>query len=199
VDGSGNAYVTGLTKSTNFPTKNAFQTAFGGGNVSGDAFVTKLDPSQSGTGSLLYSTYLGGSNDDVGHGIAVDGSGNAYVTGLTESSNFPTTPGAFQTSFAGGLDDAFVTKLNASGSALVYSTYLGGSNFEVGLGIAVDDSGNAYITGESGSTDFPTTAGAFQTSFGAGVRVVPGGRPLRQRRLAADGGGWVGAASRAAP
>src|SRR5439155_500280 len=126
---SGNAYVTGRTQSTNFPTTaGAFQTTGGGTE---DAFVTKLNP----TGSLLvYSTYLGGSGFDEGFGIAVDTLGNAYVTGLTLSTNFPTTAGAFQTTL-GGTEDAFVTKLNPTGTGLVYSTYLGGSDFDEGFGI----------------------------------------------------------------
>jgi len=156
VDSSGNAYVTGETYSTDFPTKNAFQRTFGG---EWDAFVTKLNPS----GSLVYSTYLGGSGDDEGYGIAVDSSGNAYVTGLTDSTDFPTTQNAFQRTFIG---DAFVTKLNPSGS-LVYSTYLGGSGMDWGRGIAVDSSGNAYVTGETYSPDFPTK-NAFQRTYGYG-------------------------------
>src|SRR5262249_55509872 len=140
VDGSGNAYVTGSTDSSNFPTTaGAFQTTSGGNR---DAFVTKLDAS--GTGPV-YSTYLARRGFDVGSGIAVDGSGNAYVTGDTSSSNFPTTAGAFQTSSGGDLNNGFVTKLNASGTALVYSTYLGGSGFDEGAGIAVDGSGSAYV------------------------------------------------------
>src|SRR5439155_688758 len=157
---SGNAYVTGRTQSTNFPTTaGAFQTTFGGTE---DAFVTKLNPT--GTG-LVYSTYLGGSGVDDGFGIAVDALGNAYVTGFTDSTTFPTTAGAFQTTL-GGTEDAFVTKLNATGSVLVYSTYLGGSDVDDGLGIAVDARGNAYVTGVTFSTNFPTTAGAFQTTGG---------------------------------
>src|SRR5229473_3232797 len=116
--------------------------------------------------SLVYSTYLGGSSTDVGFGIAVDSSGDAYVTGYTQSSNFPTTAGALQTTFGGGLVDAFVSKLNSGGSALVYSTYLGGSSDNFGFGIAVDSSGNAYVTGYPQSSNFPTTAGALQTTFG---------------------------------
>jgi hypothetical protein len=161
VDGSGNAYVTGETFSSNFPTTpNAFQTIGGGLE---DAFVAKLNAS--GT-ALVYSTYLGGSGKNSANRLAVDGGGNAYVTGFTTSTNFPTTANAFQTTFGGGLEDAFVTKLNASGTALVYSTYLGGSGADLGAGIAVDGGGNAYVTGLTNSTDFPTTAGAFQTSFG---------------------------------
>jgi hypothetical protein len=113
---------------------------------------------------LLYSTYLGGSGEDVGEGIAVDASGNAYVTGVTDSTEFPTTPNAFDTTF-NGVQDAFVTKLNPTGSALVYSTYLGGSGNDLGLGIAVDASSNAYVTGITGSTNFPTTPGAFDITF----------------------------------
>jgi len=174
VDVSGNAYVTGITASTDFPvTSGAFQTGFGGG--SSDAFVTKLNPTGSG---LVYSTYLGGNGntgDDAGHAIAVDAVGNAYVTGETNSTNFPTTPGAFQTTFGGGLIDGFVTKLNPTGSGLVYSTYLGGSGTELGLGAAVDVAGNAFITGQTSSPDFPTTSGAFQTAFAGGCGAVAGG------------------------
>jgi hypothetical protein len=158
VDSAGNAYVTGFTGSFNFPTTpGAFQTASGGGC---DAFVTKLNAT--GT-ALAYSTYLGGGGSDEGCGIAVDSAGNAYVTGFTYSTNFPTTPGAFQTA-SGGAADAFVTKVNATGTALVYSTFLGGSSLDQGSGIAVDSAGNAYVTGSTGSSNFPTTPGAFQTS-----------------------------------
>ena len=164
VDGAGSAYVTGLTNSTDFPTTaGAAQTTNAGGIF--DAFVTKLDATGSG---LVYSTYLGGSDSDFGSGIAVDGAGSAYVTGDTASTNFPTTAGAAQTTYAGGDIDAFVTKLDATGSGLVYSTYLGGSNDDVGFGIAVDGAGSAYVTGGTLSTDFPTTAGAAQTTHAGG-------------------------------
>jgi len=168
VDAAGNAYVTGITASaTNFPTTaGAFQTTLGGGS---DAFVTKLNPT--GT-ALIYSTFLGGSDFDTGVGIAVDASGNAYVTGSTASTNFPTTAGAFQTTLAGpgggSLTDAFVTKLNPTGTALVYSTYLGGRDFDNGEEVAVDAAGNAYVTGRTSSTDFPTTVAAFQTTSAGG-------------------------------
>jgi hypothetical protein len=165
VDGSGNAYVTGYTSSTNYHvTANAFQTTYGGGTY--DVFVTKLIASGS---NLVYSTYIGGSSDDEGYGIAVDGSGNAYVTGLTKSTDYDVTSGAFQTTYGGGYfygGDVFVTKLNASGSGLVYSTYIGGSDDDYGFGIAVDGSGNAYVTGLTWSTDYDVTAGAFQTTYG---------------------------------
>src|SRR5205823_5639947 len=108
---------------------------------------------------LVYCTYLGGSGDEAFAGIAVDGFGNAYVTGGTASTNFPTTLGAYQR-VLGGPSDAFVTKLNAAGTALVYSTYLGGGG-DFGLGIAVDAAGNAYVVGDTGP-NFPTTPGAFQ-------------------------------------
>jgi hypothetical protein len=117
---------------------------------------------------LSYSTYLGGSADDQGLSIAVDAAGNAYVTGGTGSTNFPTTVGAFQPTLDGFGGDAFVTKLNAAGTAFAYSTYLGGSFGDSGdgsNGIAVDAAGNAYVTGETGSTDFPTTVGAFQPTL----------------------------------
>jgi hypothetical protein len=161
VDGSGNAYVTGRTESTNYDvTLGAFQTS--GGGIYYDVFVTKLNASGSG---LVYSTYIGGSDRDDGYGIAVDGSGNAYVTGRTNSTIYAVTAGAFQTTNGGGYD-VFVTKLNTSGSGLVYSTYIGGSYEDWGLGIAVDGSGNAYVTGYTYSTDYDVTAGAFQTTGG---------------------------------
>ncbi|PYN03911.1 MAG: hypothetical protein DME07_05000, partial [Candidatus Rokuibacteriota bacterium] len=161
---TGNAYVTGYTDSPSFPTTpGAFQTTFKGG--SGDAFVTQLNPEGS---ALVYSTYLGGTGSDTGFGIALGAGGNAYVTGGTDSTNFPTTAGAFT---SGGNGDAFVTKLNSAGAGLVFSTYLGGTGFDEGLAIAVDTSGNAYVTGDTDSTDFPTTAGAFP-SGGTGNAFV---------------------------
>jgi len=157
VDGAGSAYVTGYTYSTNFPTTLG-TTQPTDPDANGDAFVTKLDETGS---ALVYSTYLGGSNDDIGYGIAVDGAGSAYVMGRTISTNFPTTLGAPQRTNA-GFYDAFVTKLDATGSALVYSSYLGGSSYEEGGGIAVDGAGCAYVTGRTSSTNFPTTLGAAQ-------------------------------------
>jgi hypothetical protein len=148
VDEAGNAYVTGGTRSADFPTVNALQLNRQGFD---DAFVTKFNAAGD---TLIYSTYLGGSRFDVGEGIAVDKSGNAYVTGFTGSDDFPTV-NALQPN-SGGSDDAFVTKFNAAGDTLIYSTYLGGSRFDVGEGIAVDKSGNAYVTGQAGSDNFPT-------------------------------------------
>lgn len=159
VDSAGNAYVTGDTMSTNFPTTNAFQASLSGGQ---NAFVTKLNAAGS---AKVYSTYLGGGAGDSGTGIAVDGSGNAYVTGSTRSTNFPTTY-PLQMSNGGG-SDAFVTKINAAGSALAYSTYLGGSGDDGGTGIAVDGFGNVYVTGSTSSTNFPT-ANPIQGAFGGG-------------------------------
>jgi Beta-propeller repeat/Putative metal-binding motif/Thrombospondin type 3 repeat len=160
-DSSGNAYVTGQTDSpTSFGftiTSGAFDTSFNG---SSDAFVMKLNPTGS---SLIYSTYLGGSSADGGSGIAVDSTGNAYVTGGTLSTNFP-PENPIQPANGGGTD-VFVAKLNATGSALSYSTYLGGSSNDSGLGIAVDSAGNAYITGQTTSTDFPIEPGAVSTQL----------------------------------
>jgi hypothetical protein len=167
VDGSGNAYVTGGTTSTNFPTEfgglqRACAGTFCGG---GEAFVTKLNPTGS---ALIYSTYLGGTGQDMGgFSIAVDLAGNAYVTGSTESGDFPTTVGAYQR-VQRGFTNAFITKLNPTGSALIYSTLLGGDNFNSGSGIAVDAAGSAYVTGRTSSNIFPTTAGAFQMTFAGG-------------------------------
>lgn len=180
VDSAGNAYVLGSTGSANFPkTAGVFQpTLHTSGQFSSNAFVTKLNASGS---ALLYSTYLGGSNNDKGFGIAVDSAGNVYLTGATQSSNFPTTAGAIQHSLAGVIN-AFITKLNASGSALVYSTYLGGSNQDQGNGIAVDSAGNATVTGTTGSTNFPT-ANALHSSLRGPTnafvtKVNPGGSAL---------------------
>ena len=166
VDASGNAFVTGYTSSSNFPTTaGAYDATFNGGS---DAFVTKLNPT--GTG-LVYSTFLGGSgsssSSDSGSGIAVDASGNAFVTGYTSSSNFPTTAGAYDATANGGTD-AFVTKLNPTGTGLVYSTFLGGSERDYGNGIAVDASGNAFVTGYTDSSNFPTTAGAYDATANGG-------------------------------
>jgi hypothetical protein len=169
IDSAGNVYVAGVTSSTDFPlTAGAFQTTNGGG---GDAFVTKINPAGS---ALVYSTYLGGSGEEQEAALAVDSAGNAYITGATYSNNFPTTPGALQTTCAGGscvypTPDGFVTKINPTGSALVYSTYLGGSWIDEGNNIAVDGAGNAYVVGATWSSDFPTTAGAFQTVCSNGI------------------------------
>lgn len=148
-DGSGNAYVTGSTSSTNFPIANAFQATIGEPSFGQDAFVTKL----SNTGALAYSTYLGGNSSDTGYSIAVDSSGNAYLTGGSNSSNFPLLNPVESTNLGG-----FVTKLNNLGSGLVYSTYLGNSR-----GIAVDSGGNAYVTGFTNSAAFPLVAGSLRT------------------------------------
>jgi hypothetical protein len=151
VDGAGAALLTGGTGSPNFPTVEPYQAALAGGFS--DAFVTKVNPAGS---ALVYSTYLGGSGGDVGQGIAVDGWGRAYVTGYTESANFPTR-NPVQAALA-GRQNAFVTRLEAPGSSLGYSTFLGGSNVlgDQGIGIAVDGSGSACVTGETTSSDFPT-------------------------------------------
>ena len=179
VDASGHAYVTGYTNSPDFPvTSGAFQRVNNAAaNDGNNAFVTKLNLEGS---DLKYSTYLGGSGQfvedyfgygDSANGIALDASGHAYVTGSTSSTDFPVTSGAFQkVNNAPGIDagNAFVTKLNSEGSALEYSTYLGGSgNADTGVGdsasgIAMDAAGNVYIAGLAYSTDYPVTSGAFQ-------------------------------------
>jgi hypothetical protein len=158
VDTSGNAYITGETTSTNFPTTSPYQSSNAGGT---DAFVTKIDSS----GSLVYSTYLGGSGNDSGDSIAVDSSGNAYVAGETTSTNFPTAS-PHQPSNA-GRTDAFITKLSSTGNSLIFSSYLGGSSNDDSVGIAVDTSGNIYLTGATSSSNFPTIS-LFPTTYAGG-------------------------------
>jgi hypothetical protein len=160
VDWAGSAYVMGSTASADFPTTTPFDGSFNGGQY--DAFVTKLSP---GGNSLAYSTYLGGSSDDVGYGIEVDGVGSAYVTGNTYSTDFPTA--APYDASLNGPNDAFVTKLSPAGNSLVYSTYLGGTNYDYGYGIAVDLAGSVYVTGVTISSDFPT-ATPFDGSLNGG-------------------------------
>jgi hypothetical protein len=151
IDSSGNAYVTGQTTSTNFPiVPGSYRTTNAGGL---DVFVTKISADGS---TLIYSTYVGGSGDDAGNAIAVDTSGDAFVAGVTGSAtDFPTTTGALQT-IGGGDTDAFVFELNPAGTRLTYSTYLGGTGVDIANGIALDSSGNTYIVGSTTSTDFPT-------------------------------------------
>ena len=155
VDTGGTAYVSGKTSSTNFPTVSPLQAANGG---SDDAFVTKVNASGS---ALVYSTYLGGSSADKTLDIAVDSGGSAYVAGPTSSTNFPTAS-PFQPANAGG-DDGFLSKLNASGSALVYSTYLGGNSNDYAYELAVDAGGNVYVAGGTNSANFPM-ANPYQTA-----------------------------------
>jgi hypothetical protein len=163
VDSTGNAYVTGQTRATNFPTANAIQATFGGGFPDGDAFVSKLNAA--GT-ALVYSTYLGGSDNDIGFELALDSLGSAHVTGVTHSANFPVA-NAFQSTLKGA-SDAFVTKFNPAGTALNYSTYLGGTTDESGNGIALDSAGNTYVAGGTSSTDFPLV-NPTQAASGGGV------------------------------
>jgi hypothetical protein len=164
VDDDGSAYVTGFAGSGGFPTTpGAFDESHNGRN---DVYVTKFSPSGA---SLAYSTFLGGSNSDTGNGIAVDRDGNAYVTGFTASTDFPTSAGAPDRSHNGGVNDAFVAKLDPSGATLVSSTYLGGSGDDSGRAIAVDEKGkSAHVAGTTASSDFPTTDRAFDRSYNGG-------------------------------
>lgn len=157
VDALGSAYVTGSTESANFPTLNALQPV--GGGIE-DAFVSKFDAN----GGLVYSTYLGGSSRDTSSGIAVDAAGSVYVSGGTQSPDFPLSQ-PLQAALAAGGNDAFVSKLTPSGTGLAYSTYLGGSAHDSATDIAVDAAGSAYVTGATRSSDFPTVA-AFQPVLG---------------------------------
>ena len=164
LDASDNAYVTGFTSSSNFPvTSGCYQSK---NNGQTNAFVTELNATGSG---LIYSTYLGGTNADTATGIALSAAGNAYIVGNTGSNDgFPTTPGAFQSCPKCG-NVLFVTELSTDGTTLVYSTLLGGiTEANYPGGIAVDSSGNAYVTGVTYASDFPTTAGAYQTTCPTG-------------------------------
>ncbi|MFQ5976531.1 MAG: SBBP repeat-containing protein [Candidatus Heimdallarchaeota archaeon] len=154
IDSSGNIYVTGYTRSTDFPVVNGYD-IWSGGSFE-DVFVFKLSADGN---SMLYSTYVGGTNDDEGRGIAVDNAGNAYVTGFTRSFDFPTV-NAYDAS-GGSFADVFVFKLAADGRSLLYSTYVEGGDYDYGFDIAIDSSGNAYVTGQTESTDFPTTLNAY--------------------------------------
>ena len=162
VDNEGNAFITGVTSSLDFPVVNAFQPVYGGGQQ--DAFVLKLD---SAGANLLYASYLGGTGLNQSRGIAIDFVGNAYLTGNSASDGFPLV-NPIQ-SYGGGVSDAFVTKVSSDGSQLIYSTFLGGSALESGRGIRVDPAGAAYVVGETRSTNLPVTPGAFQTTYGGGL------------------------------
>ena len=179
VDSSGSVHVVGETQSSNFPTTaGAFDETYNGGTCTFgtlsrpcfDTFITKLDS----TGSTLqFSTYWGGSTNDRGRGIELDSSGNVYLMGNTDSIDLPTSASAFDTSFNGGTDDIFVAKLDSTGSSLVYGTYLGGSGNESGSitggDIAIDSANDVYITAQTGSADFPVTVGTFDETINSSI------------------------------
>ena len=181
VDGSGNVYITGGTTSPDYPTTaGAYDQVYGGG-ATDDVLVTKIN---SDGASLAWSTYIGGSNPDYGNSLTLDGSGNVYVAGYTQSSGYPTTTGAYDQSYNGGYD-ILVTKLNSNGASLAWSTFIGGSNTEYGNSLALDGSGNVYVAGETFSTDYPTTAGAYDQSHN-------GGSDIFVSKLTSDGVSLVG-------
>jgi hypothetical protein len=187
VDTDGNVYVTGVTSSLDFPIANPIQSTYGGG--ASDAFVAKIASDGS---SLVYSTYLGGEADDPPFDISVDGLANAHVIGRTSSTDFPTA-NALQATHRGGEFDVFITKLNADGSAFVYSTFLGGTGYDSGIGIAADQSGNAYLTGYTASFDF-TTVNPLQPALAGGgfnafvAKLVPDGSRLEYSTFLGGGG-----------
>ena len=177
MDAAGDVYVTGFTDSTNFPVneshfREAQRSAEHSTSLPTVIWLMLLSQNWIASGSnLIYSTYLGGAGADAAYGIALDSSNNAYVTGFTYSTNFPTTPTAFQKNLqvtnwayqAYFNANAFVTEIGAGGSNLLYSTYLGGTNYDWGKGIAVDISNNVYVTGFTASTNFPTTNAMFNS------------------------------------
>jgi len=192
-DSSGNLYLTGSTASSDFPTTSgAYDRTLNTATDKQDAFILKMNPAGS---TLMYSTYLGGDeNDESGVDIAVGTSGNAYVLGETDSSDFPFTPSAYDRSFNGGWD-LFVAKLTPSGSALDYATYFGGNDWDTGAGIALDSSGNAYITGSTRSSDLPTTASAIDKAINGDEGLIAkfdpsGSSLLYSTYIGGDAGDW---------
>ena len=167
IDSGGNLYVTGDTTSSNFPTTGfAYDTSHNGGK---DVFISRLN---SGLTSLLASTYLGGSGTDSGNSLAIGSGGNVYVTGYTYSMNFPTTVGAYDTSYNSGKTDVFISRLNSGLTSLLASTFLGGSDIDYGRSLAIEPfSGDVYVTGYTYSTNFPTTVGAYDTSYNSNTDV----------------------------
>ncbi|MEK7812978.1 MAG: SBBP repeat-containing protein, partial [Candidatus Desantisbacteria bacterium] len=160
LDQSGDVFVAGYTYSSNFPTTtNAYDTSHNG---SCDAFVSKLDNSLT---SLLSSTFIGGSSWDYANAICLDQSGNLFIAGYTDSSNYPTTIGAYDTSYNGGYYDVFVSKLDNSLTSLLSSTFIGGSDYDDALAISLGTSGDLFVAGYTSSPDYPTTIGAYDTSY----------------------------------
>ena len=190
IDNSGCAYATGCAAYSLPVTSGAYDTSFGGNY---DAFVTKFNASGS---DLVYSTFIGGNNYEYPYGIALDSSGNAYITGSTNSSDYPVTSNAYDQSFNGS-NDAFLAKLNTTGTALIYSTFLGGGSNDYGYGIAVDSSGLTYVTGGAGISGFPTTTSAYDISFNGGTSdtfVTKFNLYTQEVNLTSPNGGetWVG-------
>jgi hypothetical protein len=178
LDNQGSVYLAGASASVDFPTSDtAFQTQNFGGF---DCFVAKFDFQ----GNAIFSTLIGGGSDDQAFAIAVDNFGNSYITGQTASNSYPQANASFQHSRHGGLD-AFITEITADGSGLVYSTFAGGGGDDIGQGIAVDSAGYAYVVGNTSSSDFPTTNGAYQTNYAGGnsdifvLAYTPNGRALQ--------------------
>lgn len=159
VDSGGHAYLTGYTNSADYPVANALQSSISSGY---HAFVSKLNPSGS---AFVYSTFIAGNSTDTANSIVADASGNAWFTGVNDSSNFPGIAASSPQTTYGGGGDAFVAELNSAGSALTFATYLGGSSYDSGAGIALDPPGNVYVTGTTESANFPVTGGVVQTSL----------------------------------
>ncbi len=180
VDENGNAYMSGYTSSTDYPTTiGAYDRIYNGGAY--DIVITKLNPTGS---ALVYSTFIGGANDDYAFGIDLDLSGNMFVSGHTSSTDFPTTSGAYDQTYSGGTNDVIAVKLNSSGTALIYSTFIGGTADDVANKIVADDIGEAYLTGSTESSNYPVTSGAYDESYN-------GNRDILLTKLTSDGSSLI--------
>ncbi|MFT4585252.1 MAG: hypothetical protein ACI915_004514 [Gammaproteobacteria bacterium] len=167
-DPAGNLITFGFSTSTDYPVQNAYQSTLNGG---ADAVITKFARSDDG-GEVIFSTYLGGTGVEFGEDVKTGPNGMIYLTGNTSSPDFPTTPGAYQEQYGGGERDAFLVVMNPAGSEVLYSTFIGGAGDDRGRSIVIDEYGLIYIAGSTSSTDFPTTSGAYQTTFGGGSTDV---------------------------
>ncbi|OHB69634.1 MAG: hypothetical protein A2W23_01090 [Planctomycetes bacterium RBG_16_43_13] len=187
IDFSGNVFVTGWTSSPDYPTTaGAYDTTYNGGP--GDIIVSKLNSNLT---SLLSSTFIGGSNDEWGWTLAIDSSGNVFIAGLTLSSDYPTTAGAYDMTYNGGDYDVIVSRLNSDLTSLLLSTFIGGSSKESARALAIDSSGNVFVAGYTGSSDYPTTAGAYDMTYNGSIDIFVSKLDSNLSAIDADGDGYT--------